>query len=194
MAQRYPDRLASSYRAKWPRIIGAVLAVAACATGCATEAADTAEPASATVPAHETPSRTTPSTTAARTTAPELGTQTPPVAPAPPAVDPFEGMALIDHTAWTDAVDGPRLLVFPTQAGRDTTFPDSVHRAWQEVVDDSTTVDADTPGMYDQFLCHWQWARVVKPNKPSWNLEPWRPAVGYQETVNALCNPGGPER
>lgn len=47
--------------------------------------------------------------------------------------------------------------------------------------------------MYDQFQCHWQWARLVSPNKPSWNLEPWRPAVGYDATVQALCNPGGPD-
>ncbi|GAB4585959.1 DUF2599 domain-containing protein [Nocardia sp. IFM 10818] len=118
----------------------------------------------------------------------------PPLTPATPVptVDPYAGQPLIDRTEWTDTIDGPRLLIYPTEAGRRDTFPTAGDRAWQEIL--TTTPDADTPGMRDQFLCHWDWARVVAPNKPSWNLEPWRPAVGYQETVNALCNPGGPER
>ncbi|MEU0539803.1 DUF2599 domain-containing protein [Nocardia sp. NPDC005978] len=115
-----------------------------------------------------------------------------PPSPATPAVDPFAGQALIERTEWTEAIDGTRLLVFPTQAGRKDTFPTAGERAWQEVL--GLSPDADTPGMRDQFICHWEWARVVAPNKTSWNLEPWRPAVGYQETVNTLCNPGGPER
>lgn len=109
-----------------------------------------------------------------------------------PTVDPYAGMPLIDHTTWTEAADGPRLLVYPTQAGRLEAFPDTDERAWQEVLAQSP--DADTPGMRDQFVCHWVWARMVQPNKESWNLEPWRPAVGYQATVQASCNPGGPER
>ncbi|MGW4770934.1 DUF2599 domain-containing protein [Nocardia sp. NPDC004278] len=109
-----------------------------------------------------------------------------------PSVDPYADMPLIDHTTWTEGVDGPRLLVFPTQAGRHETFPDTEERAWQEVL--TLAPDADTPGMRDQFVCHWVWARMVQPNKESWNLEPWRPAVGYQATVQASCNPGGPER
>jgi hypothetical protein len=109
-----------------------------------------------------------------------------------PSVDPYADVPLIDHTTWTEGVDGARLLVFPTQAGRHETFPNTEERAWQEVL--AQTADADTPGMRDQFVCHWIWARMVQPNKESWNLEPWRPAVGYQATVQASCNPGGPER
>ncbi|WP_282778648.1 MULTISPECIES: DUF2599 domain-containing protein [unclassified Nocardia] len=106
--------------------------------------------------------------------------------------DVYAGMPLIDRTEWTDAVDGRRLLVYPTDAGRADRFPTAADRAWREIL--TLSPDADTPGMWDQFRCHWEWARLVNPDKPSWNLEPWRPAVGYQETVNALCNPGGPER
>lgn len=109
-----------------------------------------------------------------------------------PSVDPYAGMPLIDHTTWTEGVDGARLLVYPTEAGRREAFPDTEERAWQEVLTHSP--DADTAGMRDQFVCHWVWARMVQPNKESWNLEPWRPAVGYQATVQASCNPGGPER
>lgn len=109
-----------------------------------------------------------------------------------PTVDPYAGQALIDQVEWTENADGPRLKVHPTQAGRDTTFPGSDRRAWREI----RTADpaADTPGMWDQFRCHWAWARLIAPDKPTWNLEPWRPPVGYDATVDAACNPGGPER
>ncbi|MEV6390245.1 DUF2599 domain-containing protein [Nocardia xishanensis] len=128
----------------------------------------------------------TPSTAPIATTSPAT-----PIA-AQPTVDPYEGIPLVDHVEWTENVDGARLLVFPSEAGRRTTYPGSDERAWQEVLTQSP--DADAPGMRDQFLCHWDWARLVQPNKPSWNLEPWRPAVGYPATVQASCNPGGPER
>lgn len=109
-----------------------------------------------------------------------------------PTVDPYAGLPLIDHLTWTDTIDGSRLLVFPTEAGRKTTAGDAGDRAWQEVL--TRDPAAGTPGMADQFRCHWVWARLIRPDKPSWNLEPWRPAVGYQATVDAQCNPGGPER
>ncbi|MET9211106.1 MULTISPECIES: DUF2599 domain-containing protein [unclassified Nocardia] len=146
-------------------------------TACATTAAD--EPATA-----------TPSTT----TTPPRSTSKPPVtlAPPTPTVDPYAGLPLIDHVTWTDTVDGARLLVVPTVAGRRTAAPGTDELAWQEVL--ALDADADAPGMRDQFVCHWVWARMVAPDKPSWNLEPWRPAVGYSATVSANCNPGGPER
>ncbi|MBL1077088.1 DUF2599 domain-containing protein [Nocardia sp. 2] len=147
------------------------------------------EPAPAAVPAIPTAqSPAAQPSTASKAIADPTLLSTPPV----PTVDPFADQPLVDRTEWTDAVDGRRLLVYPTEAGRQDTFPTAGERAWQEVLAQSP--EADTPGMRDQFLCHWEWARVVAPNKTSWNLEPWRPAVGYQETVNALCNPGGPER
>lgn len=109
-----------------------------------------------------------------------------------PVVDPYAGMPLIDRLEWTSTIDGRRLMVHPTRAGRDTTFPGAAVRAWKEL----NTLDpaADTPGMWDQFRCHWEWARLVAPDKPTWNLEPWRPPVGYDATIGAACNPGGPER
>jgi Protein of unknown function (DUF2599) len=99
--------------------------------------------------------------------------------------------ALIDHVRWTVISDGRRLQVFPTAAGRSDASPAGGEQAWTQVLAKAPT--ADTPGMHDQFLCHWNFARVIEPAKTSWNLEPWRPAVGYAATVSALCNPGGPE-
>jgi hypothetical protein len=46
-------------------------------------------------------------------------------------------------------------------------------------------------GMKDQYICHQQVVAVVAPNKSSWNLDEYRPSVGYLATVNAQCNPGG---
>lgn len=38
----------------------------------------------------------------------------------------------------------------------------------------------------DQLICHvWNAARVKVP----WNLDSWRPRVGYNATVLAWCNP-----
>jgi len=44
---------------------------------------------------------------------------------------------------------------------------------------------ADRPGMHDQLLCH----ALGAPDKPTWNLEPWRPDVGLVATLAASCNP-----
>ncbi|MEU8898583.1 DUF2599 domain-containing protein [Nocardia sp. NPDC048505] len=152
----------------WPRL--AALACALTLAGCGSDAAPPAAAPSTVAP---------PSTTRAAVAA-------------TPTVDPYAGVPLIEDVEWTTAVDGARLLVYPTTAGRRTSYPGSDDRAWQEVVD--AAPDANSPGMRDQFICHWVWARLVQPDKPSWNLEPWRPAVGYQATVDASCNPGGPER
>lgn len=53
--------------------------------------------------------------------------------------------------------------------------------------------DADSAGMYAQFICHWQFAEIRQPGKTSWNLEPWRPVVDDAEMLASACNPGGSE-
>lgn len=132
-----------------------------------------------------------PGTTATTATTTIAGTSTAARTPVP-AIDPYAGLPLIDHIEWTHNADGSRLTVHPTEAGRATTFPGADQRAWAEIRAADAT--ADTPGMWEQFRCHWDWARLVAPDKPTWNLEPWRPPVGYDATVEAACNPGGPER
>ncbi|MET7772132.1 DUF2599 domain-containing protein [Nocardia sp. NPDC005366] len=158
----------------------ACLAVILVFAGCGSEDSTTAPPTAAT-PTPET-----------AVTPPPAATPSASQVVALPTFDPYADLPLIDHVEWTETEDGTRLLVYPTVAGRRTTSPGNDERAWQEVL--SQSPDAESPGMRDQFICHWEWARLVQPNKPSWNLEPWRPAVGYQGTVQASCNPGGPER
>jgi hypothetical protein len=138
------------------------------------------------------PTVTTPpaaTSTSPQSTVPS-GASVPPNVP-PAAVDPDASVPLIDHVHWATTAKGAQLQVVPTAAGRTDTFAAASERAWREVLADAP--NANTPGMYDQFLCHWNFARLAEPDKPSWDLEPWRPAVGYEATVDALCNPGGSE-
>ncbi|WP_327151597.1 DUF2599 domain-containing protein [Nocardia sp. NBC_01329] len=161
------------------RAAGVLAIASAVATGCAGSNS-------------ETRSDSPPATTTTAITTAVAGPVTHRTPRPTPTVDPYAGLALIDYVEWTENADGPRLMVHPTRAGRDTTFPGSDLRAWQEI----RTADpgADVPGMWDQFRCHWEWARLIAADKPTWNLEPWRPSVGYDATVDAACNPGGPER
>ena len=101
-------------------------------------------------------------------------------APAPP---------YIDHTQWVHVGNLSSLRVYPTPAGRlastDFVKPDE---AWSEVL--ALSPDANTPGMRQQFVCHWELAEFAEPGKPSWNLEPWRPVVDDATMLSTGCNPG----
>jgi hypothetical protein len=91
---------------------------------------------------------------------------------------------------WVRGSGGRSLHVVPTPAGR-VAESAGAGRAWAEVL--AYAPDADQPGMRAQFDCHWTYARLVQPDKPSWNLEPWRPVVSVDQMAAARCNPGGPE-
>lgn len=71
----------------------------------------------------------------------------------------------------------------------DTNVSYLVDRAWDTVVRDFYAVNekwtSNLSGMEDQYKCHVNFAK----NKVPWNLEPWRPDVGYVATVAARCNP-----
>ena len=85
---------------------------------------------------------------------------------------------------------GRSLRIYPTPAGRVAALSGSTE-AWHEVL--RYVADAGTPGMEAQFDCHWTFARIVEPDKSSWNLEPWRPVVSQDEMRRSRCNPGGAE-
>jgi hypothetical protein len=103
----------------------------------------------------------------------------------------------VDHTEWAHWGDLSSLRVYPTPSGRAEAaqFGDDKNatgdEAWSEVV--AAAPEADTPGMRDQFICHWQFAELAQPGKTSWNLEPWRPVVDAAAMVDTRCNPGGSE-
>jgi hypothetical protein len=100
----------------------------------------------------------------------------------------------VDHVAWARWNQRASLRVYPTPAGRaasrqlGSAGPEA-DEAWAEVLAQAPT--AGTPGMREQFLCHWDFAETAEPGKTSWNLEPWRPVVDDATMVGAGCNPGG---
>ena len=105
----------------------------------------------------------------------------------------------VDHVSWTQWSQWnhlPSLRVYPTPSGRaaaktlGSDGPDA-EEAWSEVL--AMAPDASTPGMREQFLCHWEVAEVLQPGKTSWNLEPWRPVVDDATMIGSGCNPGGSE-
>ena len=103
----------------------------------------------------------------------------------------------VDRVVWAQWSQGSQLSslrVYPTTSGRvvskrlGSSGPE-IDEAWGEVL--RLAPQADTPGMRDQFRCHWDFAEAVEPGKTSWNLEPWRPVVDDVTMVNSACNPGG---
>jgi hypothetical protein len=108
---------------------------------------------------------------------------------------PIPGPPFVDHSEWVHWGDLSSLRVYPTATGRQAAG--QVHNAaegdeaWTEVLAQSP--DANTPGMREQFMCHWTYAEFAQPGKTSWNLEPWRPVVDEDTMVGTGCNPGGTE-
>jgi len=111
------------------------------------------------------------------------------------SADPVPGPPYVDHVQWAKWGDLSSLRVYPTEAARLAAAQWGTDlagdEAWTEVL--TLSPDADLPGMREQFMCHWRYAELAYPGKPSWNLEPWRPEVSEDEMVAAHCNPGGTE-
>jgi Protein of unknown function (DUF2599) len=118
-----------------------------------------------------------------------------PLALAPTAAaNPVPAPPYVDHVEWAKWGDLSSLRVFPTVSGREASGIASAvnaDAAWAEVL--TLSPDADIPGMWAQFVCHWEFAEATEPGKSSWNLEPWRPEVSEDEMLAASCNPGGTE-
>ncbi|MFS4489945.1 DUF2599 domain-containing protein [Dietzia kunjamensis] len=133
--------------------------------------------------------------TAAPRESPPPPRQSPPPAaggPAPTERDsPSPVPPFIAAATWADSDYGVTLEVAPTDSGRRAWGAGDAEAAWQEVL--RLAPDADTPGMWEQFECHWTWARLLEPDKPTWNVEPWRPVVPPERMLADGCNPGGPE-
>ena len=110
---------------------------------------------------------------------------------ASPVLDPAHPPPYVDHVTWVSTAVGPSLQIYPTPNGRASIADDGAQVAWREVL--ALAPDADTPGMNAQFVCHWNFARAVDPNKPSWNIEPQRPVVDDSTMIATRCNPGAPE-
>ncbi|SFW53752.1 DUF2599 domain-containing protein [Luteibacter sp. UNCMF366Tsu5.1] len=102
--------------------------------------------------------------------------------------DAQTGEGFVVSGKWHIDEYGPVLEVTPTPCGRrvseDLTKRDSLD---MEVIEKfSGNLNwRNTRGMINQLDCH----LINFPQKPTWNLEPDRPYVGYADTWAAECNP-----
>lgn len=113
---------------------------------------------------------------------------------AAPVAATDQAPSFVDHVEWAKWGDLSSLRVYPTPAARQASgmaSPAQGEAAWAQVL--ALSPDADIPGMKPQFICHWEFAELYSPGKTSWNLEPWRPQVSYEQMVQTGCNPGGTE-
>ncbi|MBO1754036.1 DUF2599 domain-containing protein [Allobranchiibius sp. CTAmp26] len=108
-----------------------------------------------------------------------------------PSAIPTRIPAYVARVRWVPDARGRSLRVYPTAAARTTQDPAARTTAWRQVV--HVAPAANTVTMHAQFDCHWSYARIADPSKPSWNLETWRPVVSAQTMFDTRCNPGGPE-
>lgn len=99
--------------------------------------------------------------------------------PSPEVVEPE--LAILD-AAWVDRSDGPSLFVTPAEWVRTGGYD-----AWEEAMRQLAGLhpEADSDSMRNQFLCH----AIGAPDKPTWNLEPWRENIGLGGFALARCNP-----
>ncbi|MDQ4500770.1 DUF2599 domain-containing protein [Sinomonas sp. ASV322] len=115
----------------------------------------------------------------------------------PVVADPYIGVDLIASASWAQSTDGWRLEVTPTQWARANAYSTMSYMigviGWDELFSKYRNAGLNTNlnGMRDQYICHQVFVGVRYPNKPTWNLDEWRPDVGWWETVSTQCNPGG---
>jgi len=103
-------------------------------------------------------------------------------------------VAHVFWTSWPQSNQLRSLQIYPTTTGRAAarqlgSISPEADEAWSEVL--ALAPDAASPGMHEQFRYHWDFAEILLPGKPSWNLEPWRPVVDNTTMANSGCNPGG---
>ncbi|WP_277211618.1 DUF2599 domain-containing protein [Isoptericola croceus] len=94
------------------------------------------------------------------------------------------GSRAVAATDWGDREGGRSLAVTPTDWARSAGLAGE-GLVWAELV--AAEPEVDTASMRDQLTCH----AVGAPDKPTWNLEPWRPDVGLAAVLAARCNPTG---
>ena len=120
-------------------------------------------------------------TTPASSPTPTSPPQSPSPSPSPTPLRPTEPALVTAY--WFQRADGISLAVVPASWVRNTTALEDVEQLWVEVLE--IFPEADSPGMFDQLVCH----AIGAPNKDSWNLEPWRPVVEFLDLLLTGCNP-----
>lgn len=114
----------------------------------------------------------------------------------PVVADPYYGLTLIDHASWVWHTEGWTFAVTPTFWARMNAGSYSAGAAgWDELYDRyrNSGLNTNLNGMRDQYICHQVFVAVRDPGRATWNIDEWRPDVGWFQTVNSQCNPGGPK-
>ncbi|MCR6689016.1 DUF2599 domain-containing protein [Cellulomonas sp.] len=88
----------------------------------------------------------------------------------------------VDALAWGEREGGRSLAVTPSDWARVGGL--AAHEL-MPVQLAAAEPDAGTATMRGQLACH----QLGAPDKATWNLEPWRPAVDSLEMIAARCNP-----
>lgn len=112
----------------------------------------------------------------------------------PVVADPYLWIDLISSASWVHHTEGWTLQVTPTTWARANAGSYLVGTYdWSELYSKykNSGLNTNLNGMRDQLICHQQIVAVRAPGKATWNLDEWRPDVGYIQTVNSSCNPGG---
>lgn len=156
------------------RILSAIVAVAALAAcGSSSLPAVTSSPTPSTV----TPATVTPSTLTPTTGAPSVTSS------------PTVNQLLVSTAHWTQTSAGFRLHVRPSANGREHAAGHASSALNQALRAAGPRPLALTPSirrsLTNQLKCH----AVFAAEKPWWDLETWRPDVGFTATVLAACNP-----
>ncbi|QGW76230.1 DUF2599 domain-containing protein [Pseudomonas alkylphenolica] len=101
----------------------------------------------------------------------------------------------IERAAWKYRDNQYSLEITPTTCGRQITDQDTAHFFDELVRDYADPVYwKNTHGLRHQLICHF----IIARNKPTWNIEPWRPDVGLDKTIEGSaefgggCNPADP--
>lgn len=109
-------------------------------------------------------------------------TNTEPLSKAASCTSYFEkGVWVYRYNEWS-------LSLTPTACGRQTSSEDTAYAVDELIRISSSRYWANTHGMRHQPICH----LAIADSKPEWNLDPFRPDVGYAARVAAGCNPVDP--
>jgi len=109
----------------------------------------------------------------------------------PIVADPWLFKDLIDSASWIYR-KGVGFTLSVSPSGWLRAFAGSYpagSAAWDELYDKyrARGLTVNLGGMRDQLICHVQIAAF----KTTYNLDEWRSDVGYAQTLNSKCNPGG---
>jgi hypothetical protein len=96
----------------------------------------------------------------------------------------------IEHGTWVYRYNEWTLELEPSACGRMVNPENTAHMFYEMAKKfGGSPYWQNTRGMINQLTCH----LVIARNKPTWNLDPWRPYVGHNATVSAECNVVAPD-